>query len=181
LIGSCATVRGHVIGSLPVYGLRTKSVSLTPLPSLLGNQAATSASVAVRCAGSICSGRPDTTITVHERAAAQTLSTAALSASLSIIVCGGRSPVSPGSKPHCGPPTSPKPSAYGVSPTTTTPSALCGTGADAVSLNVTSPREADRIPSRIVSPGIWWFELPCHVIVQPPAWLPMLSALLPAT
>ncbi len=37
------------------------------------------------------------------------------------------------------------------------------------------------MPSRIESPGIWWVELPCQVIVQPPAWSPMLSALLPAT
>ena len=42
------------------------------------------------CAGSICSGRPETTITVHDFASLQTLSTAALSASLSFIVCAGR-------------------------------------------------------------------------------------------
>ena len=76
---------------------------------------------------------------------------------------------------------SPKPSEYGVSPTTTTPSACFGTGADASGLNVTSPRVALRIPSRIVSPGMTFFEPPCQVSVQPPAWLPMLLALLPVT
>ena len=35
--------------------------------------------------------------------------------------------------------------------------------------------------SRIVCPGIWVVDPPCQVRVQPPAWLPMLSALLPAT
>jgi hypothetical protein len=55
------------------------------------------------------------------------------------------------------------------------------TGADASALNVTSPLEFSRIPSRMVVPGITLVEPPCQVSVQPPAWLPMLSALLPAT
>ena len=37
------------------------------------------------------------------------------------------------------------------------------------------------MPSRMVWPGITLVEPPCQVSVQPPAWLPMLSALLPAT
>jgi hypothetical protein len=58
-------------------------------------------------------------------------------------------------------------------PTGVEPSALC----------VTRPRAptAARMASRIVVPGITFVEPPCHVSVQPPAWLPMLSALLPAT
>ena len=71
----------------------------------------------------------------HRFAAAQTLSTAALSAADSCMSLTGRStPWSPGSNPHCGPLTSPKPSEYGVSPTTTMPVALCGIGAEASSL-----------------------------------------------
>jgi hypothetical protein len=37
------------------------------------------------------------------------------------------------------------------------------------------------MPSRIVVPGIFVVEPPCQVSVQPPAWFPMLFALLPAT
>ena len=42
--------------------------------------------------------------------------------------------LSPGSYAHCGPKTSPKPSEYGVSPTTTMPVAPLGTGAEASAL-----------------------------------------------
>ena len=81
------------------------------------------------------SGRPETTTTTHFAASAQTLSTAALSAAESFMSFTGRGrPLSPGSKPHSGPPTSPNPSEYGVSPTTTMPVSLGGIGADAVLL-----------------------------------------------
>ena len=60
--------------------------------------------------------------------------------------------------------------------------ASCGIGAEASSLNVTLLRAvAASMPWRIVVPGITLVEPPCQVSVQPPAWLPMLSALLPAT
>ena len=73
-----------------------------------------------------------------------------------------------------GPPTSPKYSAYGVSPTTTTPMAPRGTGA-------MRPRSARRIPARIVVPGITFADEPCQFSVQPPAWSPIESAFEPAT
>src|SRR6476659_9506461 len=114
-------------------------------------------------------GRPDTTTTTHFAACAHTVFTAAVSASDSCMVLAGRStPWSPGSKPHCGPPTSPKPSEYGVSPTTTMPTAFDGTGADASWLNVTLSC-SDLMPCRIVCPGITLVEPPCQVSVQPPA------------
>ena len=80
LIGSCATVRGQVTGSLPVKGRTPNSVSATPVPSLPGSQAATRPSISPSCWGSRISGRPETTTTTHLTVAAQTLSTAALSA-----------------------------------------------------------------------------------------------------
>ncbi len=55
-------------------------------------------------------------------------------------------------------------------------------GAEASSLNVTVASGAtSRIPSRIVVPGMMSPDAPCHAIVHPPAWLPMLSAFRPAT
>ena len=66
--------------------------------------------------GAMFIGRPDTTSTMHFTAA-QTVSTAVLSAA-------DRSRVWPL-------PTSPTPSAYGVSPTTTTPTVALPIGADA--------------------------------------------------
>ncbi len=86
-------------------------------------------------------------------------------------------------KLHVGPPTSPKPSAYGVSPTTTTPTSRAGGRGRAVLA------ERDRArgrpcgcPRGSVVPGMTSSpETPCHATVQPPAWLPMSSALRPAT
>src|SRR6185437_3383935 len=123
------------------------------------------------------------TTTMHLAAAAQTRSTAALSAAESCMSLTGRGTLwSPGSNAHRGPPTSPKPSEYGVSPTTTTPVASGGTGVEASALNVVVPPPlASRIPSRMVWPGITLVDPPCQVSVQPPAWLPMLSAFEPAT
>ena len=131
LIGSCASVRGQDTDSLPVNGRVPNSVSATPAPSLPGSQAATIASASVRRAGSRMSGRPDTITMTHRFAAAQTLSTAAWSAAESCMSLTGRTPLSPGSYAHWGPKTSPNPSAYGVSPTTTMPVALCAIGAEA--------------------------------------------------
>ena len=63
--------------------------------------------------------------------APQTRSTAVRSAADSRMSFGGRgTPLSC----HSGPPTSPKPSAYGVSPTTTTPTSVFAIGAEAVAL-----------------------------------------------
>ena len=113
-------------------GRLQNSVSATPVPSLPGSHAATSPSICDSCAGSMISGRPETMTTTHFLASAQTVSIAALSASGICIVWAGRStPPSPGSKPQRGPPTSPKPSAYGVSPTTTTPTSRRPIGAEA--------------------------------------------------
>jgi hypothetical protein len=81
------------------------------------------------------SGRPETTTTAHFRVAAQTLSTAALSAVESCMSLTGRGiPLSPGSLDQRGPKTSPKPSAYGVSPTTTMPTEFRRIGNEASSL-----------------------------------------------
>src|SRR4030081_408823 len=138
LIGSCASVRGQDTESLAGNGRGPKSVSATPAPSLPGSQAATIASASLRWAGSRISGRPDTITLTHRFAAAQTLSTAALSAAESCMSLTGRGTLwSPGSYAHWGPKTSPKPSEYGVSPTTTMPVALCGIGAEASWLYVT--------------------------------------------
>src|SRR3954471_18677868 len=102
------------------------------MPSLPGSQAATSESIFWSCAGSMIIGRPETTTTTQRLACAQTLSIAALSSAENIIVFGGRGTLlSPGSYAQSGPPTSPKPSEYGVSPTTTMPVALLGIGAEA--------------------------------------------------
>ena len=38
-----------------------------------------------------------------------------------------------------------------------------------------------RMPFRMVLPGMMSPDRPCQATVQPPAWLPMSSALLPAT
>src|SRR5262249_2693946 len=154
LIGSWSSVRGQDTGSLPVKGRAPNSVSATPAPSLPGSQAATIAVASSRWAGSRISGRPDTITMTHRCTAAHTLSTAALSAAESCMSLTGRgTPLSPGSYAHCGPKTSPKPSEYGVSPTTTIPVALPGIGADASWLYVTFPPASWRIPSRIVVPG----------------------------
>src|SRR3954447_2884433 len=87
LIGSWASVRGQVSGSLPVNGRRPNSVSATPSPSLPGSQAATRPSMAPSWAGSMISGRPETT--THLATCAQTLSTAALSVALSEVAAPG--------------------------------------------------------------------------------------------
>src|SRR5258708_4555018 len=100
-----STCLDHETGSRPVNGALPNSVSATPSPSLPGSQDSTIAS-ASPWIDAMFIGRPDTTSTTHF-IAAQTLSAAALSAAL-------RSSVWPL-------PTSPTPSAYGVSPTTTTP------------------------------------------------------------
>lgn len=132
LIGSWSTLRGQVTGSFPVKGCVPNSTSATPSPSEPGSQEATSASMFVSIAGGRIIGRPETTRTTHRAAWAHTVFTAFASASESCMVLGGRStPWSSGSKPHRGPPTSPNPSEYGVSPTTTIPVAWCGIGADA--------------------------------------------------
>src|SRR3954451_11154371 len=124
LIGSCATVRGQVTGSFPLNGFLPNSTSATPSPSLPGSQLATSASMFARMLCGMIMGRPDTTSTTHLAALAHTVFTAAASLSERCMVFGGRGTLlSPGSKAHNGPPTSPKPSAYVVSPTTTTPTA----------------------------------------------------------
>src|SRR4051794_11003672 len=155
LIGSCATVRGQVTGSLPVNSRLPNSTSATPSPSLPGSQLATSASMLLSMLGGMIMGRPETTSTTHLAALAHTVFTAVRSASESFMVFGGRGTLlSPGSNAHCGPPTSPNPSAYGVSPTTTTPTAPRGTGLDASWLNVTVREDARWIPWRIVAPGI---------------------------
>src|SRR5437899_2649078 len=177
LIGSWSIVFGQVTDSLPVNGFLPKSTSATPSPSLPGSHDATSASISLSCAGSMIIGRPETTRTTQVDTAWQTLSIAALSAAENFMSFGGRNtPWSLGSKPHCGPPTSPKPSEYGVSPTTTTPTSLPATGADASALKVTLGATW-RMPSRIVVPGMVLPDSPCQVMVQPPAWLPMLLAL----
>ncbi len=110
-------------------------------------------------------GRPETTSTTHF-IAAHTLCTAAVSAA-----------VSSRSLPL---PTSPTPSAYGVSPTTTTPTSYPDRDADASLEYVTCP-PAFRMPWRIVVPSVMSPEEPCQVMVQPPVWLPRSSALEPAT
>ena len=57
----------------------------------------------------------------------------------------------------------------------------CGTGAEASWLKVTSAALVlDAVEDRLCR-GSTLVEPPCQVRVQPPAWLPMLSALLPAT
>src|SRR4051812_3572579 len=115
-------------------------------------------------------GRPETTTTTQRFAWAQTLSIAALSSAENIIVFGGGAwPLSPGSYAQRGPPTSPKPSEYGVSPTTTTPIALGLIAAEASFEYVTSPFACALIPSRMVVPGITLVDPPCQVSVQPPA------------
>jgi hypothetical protein len=119
----------------------------------------TSASIrASRSATSI--GRPATTSTTHS-IAPHTRSIAVRSAADS-----DRS-----ARPL---PTSPTPSALGVSPTTTTPTSQPLVGADAVREYVNDASGAtSRIPSRIdVAPSVISPEPPCQVIVQPPAWLP---------
>ena len=114
------------------------------------------------------SGRPETTSTTHF-IAPQTLSTAARSAADS-----GRSwPL----------PTSPTPSAYGR--------LADDHHADVVARQSVPRRPREYVTSRrrdlldalrgsscrvVVVP-----EPPCHVMVQPPVWLPRSSALLPAT
>ena len=83
--------------------------------------------------------------------AAHTLSTAALSAADSCMSLTGRSRCCRrGRRPICGPTTSPKPSEYGVSPTTTIPTARRGIGAEASALKVTLPRAclADAVEDR---------------------------------
>src|SRR5262245_15455623 len=131
LIGTCASVRGQVIGNLPVKGRSPKSTSATPAPSRPGNHAATSASILLSWSVSTC-GRPDTTTTTQVGIASQTVSMTALSpgcrdSDFSSNWAGEQNP-------HSGPPTSPNPSEYGVSPTTTTPTSASVIGADASAL-----------------------------------------------
>src|SRR5262249_14318992 len=104
LIGSCASDFAHVTGSRPVNGLSPNSVSATPAPSVPGSHEATSALPGSSRESYI--GRPETTRIAHF-IAPHTRSIAVRSAPESASVC----PL----------PTSPTPSAYGVSPTTTTP------------------------------------------------------------
>src|SRR5690348_15537948 len=114
-MGSWLSASAQVSGSRPVNGLLPNSTSATPSPSVPGSHEATtpaaSGTTPVRS-----SGRPDTVMTTHG-SAAQTLSTAERSAMDSCIVW----PL----------PTSPTPSAYGVSPTTTTPTPYPLIGAEA--------------------------------------------------
>ena len=64
---------------------------------------------------------------------------------------------------------SPTPSAYGVSPTTTTPTSEPVIGADASAENVKCAFGASAcMPWKIVVPTSWFPEAPCHVTVQPP-------------
>ena len=88
-------------------------------------------------------------------------------------------------------PVSPLPSAYGVSPTTTMPALYPVGTAVALTLYVTLAAPISfSIAFRIVVPpettlvlGVEVLSLPdapCQLTVQPPVWLPMLSALLPA-
>jgi hypothetical protein len=119
LIGSCASDFGHVCGRRPVNGVSPKSTSATPSPSLPGSQEATSAGISgIR--SEMIIGRPATTSTTHF-IAPQTLSTAAASPSDRVIFCA-LEPVME---------TSPAPSAYGVSPTTTIPTSDPVMSADA--------------------------------------------------
>ena len=90
--------------------------SATPAPSVPGSHEATSASIAPSWSVTSC-GRPDTTSTAHG-SAPQTVSIAVRSAALRLSDL----PLLP---------TSPCPSAYGVSPTTTTPTCASPTGAEA--------------------------------------------------
>jgi hypothetical protein len=62
------------------------------------------------------------------------------------------------------------------------PTSLPAVGAEASSLKVTWASGATwRMPSRMVLPGMMSPDRPCQATVQPPAWLPNSSALLPAT
>src|SRR5262245_53196809 len=169
LIGSWSRVFGQDTGSCPPYGARPNSVSDTPSPSLPGSHASTIESAESRTFWGRISGRPDTITTTHRLACEQTVSIACWSLSEICMSLTGRGcPLSPGSKAHCGPNTSPKPSEYGVSPTTTTPTSFLPTGSEASSLHVTFWVPASwRIPSRMVVPGITLVEPPCQVSVQP--------------
>src|SRR4051794_39179037 len=130
LIGSWAALAGQVTGSLPVNGRRPNSTSATPAPSEPGSQEATSASIDRSRLAPITCGRPETTSTTHLATAAQTRSTVAASPGCRSSDLASRgTPLSAGSNPQRGPPTSPKPSAYGVSPTTTTATSLPAVGA----------------------------------------------------
>src|ERR1700755_2013618 len=161
-IGNCAIDFGQVVGSRPVYGVSPKSVSATPSPSVPGSHDATSAPISPSLSPTSC-GRPETTRTAHF-IAPQTRSIAVRSAALRL-----RS-----ARPL---PMSPTPSAYGVSPTTTTPTSAPAIEAEGSLEDVTLaslPLIADRID---VAPVVVVPEPPCQVIVRPPAWLPMSSAL----
>src|ERR687892_2011557 len=169
LIGSWAALAGQVWDRLPVNGCLPNSTSAMPSPCEPGSQDATSASMFASCSGVITCGRPDTTRTTHSRTASHTVSTTAASPGCSSRLFGSRStPPSSGSKPQRGPPTSPNPSEYGVSPTTTIPTSASPTGAEASSLEVTCACGATwRMPSRIVLPGIrCWPDAPCQLSVQ---------------
>src|SRR6266498_6163552 len=48
-------------------------------------------------------------------------------------------------------------------------------------VTVVPAETAARMPCRMVVPGVVAPDEPCHVMVQPPLWLPMSSAFLPAT
>ena len=98
LIGSWASVRGQDTGSLPVNGRAPNSV-VGHAGALAARQPGRDDRVdSFRWAGSRISGRPDTTTMTHRFAAAQTLSTAALSAAESCMSLTGRgTPWSPGS------------------------------------------------------------------------------------
>ena len=76
---------------------------------------------------------------------------------------------------------SPFPSEYGVSPITATPTrrwrgAAVGRIHDVAGANLGLHRRADAGGARDTSP-----VCPCQVIVQPPHWLPLFWALLPAS
>ena len=116
-------------------------------------------------------------------ASLQTLSTAALSATLSFIVCGGRStPFVAGVEAPLR--AADVAEALGVRRLADHHDAVVAAPdrrRGVLAVGHVAARERCSIPSRIVVPGITLVEPPCQVSVQPPAWLPMLSALLPAT